>query len=179
LTNRQAYSAEVFITHVKNLQHRPANVKYGDRRVIKSAYCLFPTIKINWIEQFSIFSNYFNSDKELSTKEGEEERRRGGEEERRRGGYCIGKKLGISMYKLMLTGRNLYRVFHCRFGHTCMSHAIVHITKQLNLKSKTQPKQLLGSLPSAFVLPGMREGKKEREGGRKGQSFYTALNISM
>jgi hypothetical protein len=57
------------------------------------------------------------------------------------------------MDKLKPTGQNLGRVFHCRLSHTCMGHTIVHITKQPNLKLKTRPKQLLGSLPLAFVLP--------------------------
>jgi hypothetical protein len=57
------------------------------------------------------------------------------------------------MDKLKLTGRNLGRVFHSRLCHTCIGHAIVHITKQPNLKLKTRPKQLLGSLPLAFALP--------------------------
>jgi hypothetical protein len=46
------------------------------------------------------------------------------------------------------------RVFNARLSGACIGHAIVHITKQPNLKSKTWPKQLLGSLPLAFVLPG-------------------------
>ncbi len=62
------------------------------------------------------------------------------------------------MDKLKLTGQNLGRVFHCRLGCTCIGHAIVHITKQLNLKLKTRPKQLLGYLPLAFALPGQVEG---------------------
>ncbi len=57
------------------------------------------------------------------------------------------------MDKLKLTGQNLGRVFHCKI-HTCKVHAIVHITKQPNLKLKTPPKQLLGYLPLAFALPG-------------------------
>jgi hypothetical protein len=50
------------------------------------------------------------------------------------------------MDKLKLTGQNLGRVFHCRLGRTCIGHAIIHITKQPNLKLTTWPKQLLGSL---------------------------------
>jgi hypothetical protein len=57
------------------------------------------------------------------------------------------------MDKLKLTGLNLGRVFHSRLGCACIGHAIVHITKQPNLKLKTQPKQLLGSLLLAFALP--------------------------
>jgi hypothetical protein len=57
------------------------------------------------------------------------------------------------MDKLKLTGQNLGRVFHSRLRRTCIGHAIVHITKQPNFKLKTGPKQLLGSLPLAFMLP--------------------------
>ncbi len=59
----------------------------------------------------------------------------------------------FTMDKLKLTGRNLGRVFNSRLDRACIGHAIVHITKQPNLKLKTRPKQLLGSLPLAFVLP--------------------------
>jgi hypothetical protein len=58
------------------------------------------------------------------------------------------------MDKIKLTGLNLGRVFNSRLGRACIGHAIVHITKQPNLKLKTRPKQLLGSLPLAFKLPG-------------------------
>ncbi len=59
------------------------------------------------------------------------------------------------MDKLKLTVRNLGWVFHCILGRTYIGHAIVHITKQPNLKLKTRPKQLLGSLPLAFALPSL------------------------
>ncbi len=58
------------------------------------------------------------------------------------------------MDKLKLTGRNLGRVFYSGLGRACIGRAIVHRTKQPNLKLKTRPKQLLGSLPLASVLPG-------------------------
>jgi len=58
------------------------------------------------------------------------------------------------MEKLKLTGRNLGRVFKSRFGRVCIGHAIVHITKQPNLKLKTRPKQLLSYLLLAFVILG-------------------------
>ncbi len=61
---------------------------------------------------------------------------------------------GYVMDKLKLTGRNLGRVFNSRLGHACKGHTIEHITKQPNLKLETRPKQLLGSLPLAFTLPG-------------------------
>ncbi len=47
------------------------------------------------------------------------------------------------MDKLKLTGLNLGRVFNYRCG--CAS------SKQPNLKLKTRPKLVLGSLPLAFV----------------------------
>ncbi len=58
-----------------------------------------------------------------------------------------------SMDKLKLTGLNLGRVFNSRLGSACIGRAIVHITKQPNLKLKTRPKQLLDSLPLAFAHP--------------------------
>jgi hypothetical protein len=57
------------------------------------------------------------------------------------------------MDKLKLTGQNQGRVFNSRLSRACIGYAIVHITKQPNLKLKTRPKQLLGSLPLAFALP--------------------------
>ncbi len=62
-------------------------------------------------------------------------------------------RLSYVMDKLKLTGLNLGRVFHSRLGRACIGHEIVHLTKQPNLKLKTWPKQLLGSLPLAFMLP--------------------------
>jgi hypothetical protein len=59
------------------------------------------------------------------------------------------------MDKLKLTGRNLARVFKSRLCRACKGHAIEHKTKRPNLKLKTRPKQLLGSLPSAFALPAL------------------------
>jgi hypothetical protein len=57
-----------------------------------------------------------------------------------------------NMDKLKLIGRNLGRVFDSRLGHACKGHAIEHVTKQPNLKLKTRPKQLLGSLVSFRTL---------------------------
>jgi hypothetical protein len=57
------------------------------------------------------------------------------------------------MDKLKLTGQNLGQVFNSRLGRACICHAIACMTKRPNLKLKTQPKQLLGSLPLAFTLP--------------------------
>jgi hypothetical protein len=59
------------------------------------------------------------------------------------------------MDKFKLTGQNLGRVFNSRLGRACMFRAIAYITKQPNLKLKTWPKQLLGSLLLAFELPGL------------------------
>ncbi len=63
----------------------------------------------------------------------------------------------LGMDKLKLTGRNLGRVFDSRLSRACIGRANVHITKQPNLKLKTRPEQLLGSLPLAFALPGLGE----------------------
>ncbi len=66
-----------------------------------------------------------------------------------------------TMDKIMLTGQNLGRVFNSRLGRACIHHAIVHITKQPNLKLKTWSKQLLGYIPLAFVLPAQTEQKRD------------------
>jgi hypothetical protein len=58
------------------------------------------------------------------------------------------------MDKLKLTGQNLGRVFNSRLGHASIHRAIVCITKGPNLKLKTRPKQLLGSLLLVFALTG-------------------------
>ncbi len=60
--------------------------------------------------------------------------------------------LVFTIDKLKLTGRNLGQVFNSGLGCTCIGNAIAHITKHPNLKLKTQPKLLLGSLPLAFML---------------------------
>ena len=58
------------------------------------------------------------------------------------------------MDKLKLTGRNLGRVCKSKLGHVfeyaMQSHTL---QKGPNLKLKTRPQQLLGSLPLAFALP--------------------------
>jgi len=59
------------------------------------------------------------------------------------------------MDQLKLTGRNRGRVFNSRHGRACICRAIAYVTKQPNLKLKTQPEQLLGSLPLAFALPSL------------------------
>ncbi len=57
------------------------------------------------------------------------------------------------MDKLHLTGQNLGRVFNSRLGCAWICRSIAYVTKQSNLKFKTRPKQLLGSLLTAFALP--------------------------
>ncbi len=59
------------------------------------------------------------------------------------------------MDKLQLTGQNLGRVFNSRMGCMCGVPFCCYEAKQTNLKLKTRPKQLLGSLPLAFALPGL------------------------
>jgi hypothetical protein len=63
--------------------------------------------------------------------------------------------LTLAMDKLQLTGQNLGRVFNSRSGRV---HALqFHFSemKQPNLKLKTRPKQLLGSLPLVIPLPAL------------------------
>jgi hypothetical protein len=59
------------------------------------------------------------------------------------------------MDKLQLTGRNLGRVFNFRFGHLHAKHFWYYEVKLSNLKLKTWPKQLVGSLPLVIALPCM------------------------
>ncbi len=59
------------------------------------------------------------------------------------------------MDKLQLTGRNLGRVFNSRSGCINAMHLCCYEAKQPKVKLKTRPKQLLGSLPIAFVLPAL------------------------
>jgi hypothetical protein len=47
----------------------------------------------------------------------------------------------------------LGQVFNFRYGCVCTPCTIYTKTELPNLKWKTQPKQLLGSLPLAFALP--------------------------
>jgi hypothetical protein len=60
--------------------------------------------------------------------------------------------MSYTMDKLKLTGPNLGRVFNSRLGRACICRAIARITKQSNVKLRTRPKQLLGSLPLALAL---------------------------
>ncbi len=59
------------------------------------------------------------------------------------------------MGKLQLIGRNLGRVFNSRSGCMCSIHLCCYEAKQHSLKLKTRPKQLLGSILLAFVLPSL------------------------
>ncbi len=57
------------------------------------------------------------------------------------------------MNKLKLKGQNLGQVFNSSLESVCIYCAIAFITKWPNLKLKTWPKPLFGSLLFAFVLP--------------------------
>jgi hypothetical protein len=57
--------------------------------------------------------------------------------------------------QIQLTGRNLGRVFNFRFGHLQAEHFRCCQVKLPNLKLKTRPKQLLGSLLFVITLPAM------------------------
>jgi hypothetical protein len=56
--------------------------------------------------------------------------------------------------KFQLTGQNLGRVFNSISGCMCAMHLCSSEPKWPNLKLKTWPKLLLGSLPVTFALPG-------------------------
>ncbi len=58
------------------------------------------------------------------------------------------------MDKLQLTGRALGQVFNFRSGCMHSMHLPPSVAIQPNLELKTQPKQLLGSLPLVIALPG-------------------------
>jgi hypothetical protein len=57
------------------------------------------------------------------------------------------------MDKLQLTGQNLGRVFNFRNVRVHAVHLLCYGVKLPNLKLKTRPKQLLGSLPLDIMLP--------------------------
>ncbi len=59
------------------------------------------------------------------------------------------------MGKLLLTGQNLGRVFNFSSGCVHAMQLYFFETKLPNLKLKTRPKQLLGSLPLVIALPGL------------------------
>ena len=58
------------------------------------------------------------------------------------------------MDKLQLTGQILGRVFYSRNGCIYTVDLCWYEAKLSNLKVKTRPKQLLGSLPIDIALPG-------------------------
>ncbi len=58
-----------------------------------------------------------------------------------------------NMDKLQLTGRALGRVFNFKIGCMDNMHLLPSVAIQPNLELKTQPKQLLGSLPLVILLP--------------------------
>jgi hypothetical protein len=58
-----------------------------------------------------------------------------------------------SMDKLKVTGLNLGHDFNSRLGRACIGRAIVHITKQPNLKLKTRPKTAFRFSPVRFRTP--------------------------
>jgi hypothetical protein len=58
----------------------------------------------------------------------------------------------FTMDILQLTGQNLGRVFKFRFGHLHAELFWCYQVKLPNLKLKTRPKQLLGSLPLVIAL---------------------------
>jgi hypothetical protein len=55
--------------------------------------------------------------------------------------------------KLYLARQNLGRVFNFKCVHVCTTCTSYVSTKLPNLKWKTRPEQLFGSLPLAFALP--------------------------
>ena len=57
------------------------------------------------------------------------------------------------MDKVQLTGQNQGQIFSFRFDHLHAEHFWCYQVKLPNLKLKTQPKQLLGSLPLVITLP--------------------------
>ncbi len=64
------------------------------------------------------------------------------------------------MDKLQLTGQNLGWVFNFRGGHLHAAHIWCYQVKLSNLKLKTRPWQLLGSLPLDSALPALSQCKK-------------------
>ncbi len=63
--------------------------------------------------------------------------------------------IGLTMDKLQLTGQSLGRVFNSRSDYLSAMHLFFYEPRQLNLKFKIQPKQLLGYFPLAFGLPAL------------------------
>jgi hypothetical protein len=59
--------------------------------------------------------------------------------------------------------QNLGQVFNVRSGHLHAAHLWCYQVKLLNLKLKTQPKKLLGSLPLDIALPALILSKQARQ----------------
>jgi hypothetical protein len=73
----------------------------------------------------------------------------------RSGKKCSSRLIvGNCMDKLQVTGQNAGRVFNFRSGHLYAEHFWCFQVKLPNLKLKTRPKQLWGSLPLVIALPG-------------------------
>ncbi len=62
--------------------------------------------------------------------------------------------MGKTMDELQLTGQDL---FNSRGGNVYAVHSRGYLSKLPNLKLKTRPKQLLGSLPLDIKLPGKND----------------------
>ncbi len=86
--------------------------------------------------------------------------------------YCL-----MSMDKLHLTGQNLGRVFNSRSGRVHAIHSCCYWARLPDLKLKTWPKQLLGSLPLDIALPASAYGSSLRKIKKK-MTFHFMENIS-
>jgi hypothetical protein len=84
----------------------------------------------------------------------------------------------LPMDKLQLTGQNLGRVFNSRSSRVHAQQLHFSEMKQPNLKLKTRPKQLLGSLPLLIALPGLpfRGPFLEAGVGGGGSSSFTTMH---
>jgi hypothetical protein len=79
--------------------------------------------------------------------------------------------------KLQLTGRNLGRVFIFRSVHLHSAHLWFYRIKLPNLKLKTQPKQLIGSLPIDITLPASTQHNGTTTFFHKTLGIKTLINI--
>jgi hypothetical protein len=73
----------------------------------------------------------------------------------KRSGSKVGTLFNLAMDKRQLTGQNRGRVFNFRFGYLNAEHFWCYQVNLPNLKVKTLPKQLLGSLPLVIALPNL------------------------
>ncbi len=67
--------------------------------------------------------------------------------------FVVLRIMTSSMEKLELTGQNLVRVFNFKSGRVHSMHFLCYGVKLTNLKLKTRPSQLLGSLLLHITLP--------------------------